>query len=72
MHHHTTNLTDADTPESVALILLRAADKYREASAELATAWGDPGAGRVWAKLARALESCAHRCETIAIREAQQ
>jgi acyl-CoA reductase-like NAD-dependent aldehyde dehydrogenase len=63
----TTDLQDAaDTPESVAEILRRAADKYREAPGELASAWQDPNAGKVWAKLARAIENCAASCERIA------
>jgi hypothetical protein len=60
-----TDLNDCDTPESVATVLQRAADKFRESVPELRAAWQDPKAGAVWDKLARALEVCAMRCDRI-------
>lgn len=58
-----TDLADAAAPEDVADILRRAADKFRESVPELQSAWQDDGAGKVWGKLANALETAARACD---------
>jgi acyl-CoA reductase-like NAD-dependent aldehyde dehydrogenase len=63
---NTTDLQDAQTPEDVAVILRNAAQKYRESEGELAAAWGDPNAGRIWRKVAGRIDSCATSCDHLA------
>jgi hypothetical protein len=63
MNQNTTDLADADAPEKVAIILRRVADKYRESTGELQSAWGDQGIV-IWDKLATILERAARSCET--------
>jgi hypothetical protein len=60
-----TDLQDADTPESVAIILRNAASRYRESVPELQAAWGDVDAGKIWDKIAKCLETAANRCDKI-------
>lgn len=54
---------DVDTPEKVANVLRRAADKFRESESELQSAWQDKFAGRVWRDIAKALDSAAIKVE---------
>ncbi len=63
MKANTTDLQDAEAPEHVAMILRNAAQHYYESSSELASAWQDPGAGKLWNRIARDLERCAARLE---------
>ena len=57
------DLSDADSPERVAIILRNAAAAMSEAPAELSAAWQDMNAGKVWADFARILERAADSCE---------
>lgn len=59
---HTTDL-DVDSPDKVAPILRHLADSYRESASELATAWQDKNAGKVWDRLARILDRAADQAE---------
>jgi acyl-CoA reductase-like NAD-dependent aldehyde dehydrogenase len=54
---------DLDAPEKVAGVLRAAAEQYRESASELAVAWQDKNAGKVWARLARILERAADQCD---------
>lgn len=48
-----------DTPESAAFALRVLADKFNESAGELAAAWQDSQAGKVWARVANRLDSAA-------------
>ena len=54
---------DQDVPENVPLVLREAAQSYDESASELASAWGDRNAGKVWEKFARILERAADSCD---------
>lgn len=54
---------DVDTPEKVPNVLRDAAQDYYESAAELPTFHSDPGAGRIWNKIARILERAADSIE---------
>jgi hypothetical protein len=62
----TTDLHDAEAPEHVATILRNAALRYFEAESDLAAAWGDPNAGKVWTRIGRLLEKTADKIEGFA------
>jgi hypothetical protein len=53
---------DVASPEEVPAILEAVADRYRDSAAELAGAWQDRSAGRVWADLATILDRAAASC----------
>ena len=64
LHAEPTNLDlDVDTPDKVADVLRRAAERFHESAVELSSAWQDPNAGRVWTHLARILESAADKAD---------
>jgi hypothetical protein len=50
-------------PEQTSAALRAAAQAYRESSSELAAAWQDPNAGKVWDKLADVFDAAANRCD---------
>lgn len=54
---------DTDLPDRVADILREAAQAYRESQSELASAWTDPNAGKVWGDFATILERAAESCD---------
>jgi acyl-CoA reductase-like NAD-dependent aldehyde dehydrogenase len=54
---------DVDTPEKVAEVLRRAAQRFYESAGELESAWQDKNAGKVWERMARILERAADSCE---------
>lgn len=54
---------DIDAPEKLAPQLRAIADHYRESAAELASAWCDPSAGKVWEDYARILDRAAASAE---------
>jgi len=60
---------DVDAPQKVAGVLWAAANQYSESAAELESAWQDPGAGRIWSKLARILDAAARKCEAAVQKE---
>jgi len=59
---------DCTAPEQVPLTLRYTAERYRESTADLQSAWQDPNAGLVWSKLADEMEKSAARCEKIIAR----
>lgn len=63
--HEEREMTDLDigTPDKVATVLRMAADKYRQSACDLAAAWQDESAGKVWNEFARILERAAVSCE---------
>ncbi|HEY7308818.1 MAG TPA: hypothetical protein VH643_05565, partial [Gemmataceae bacterium] len=50
---------DVMSPGDVSTVLRVVADKYRESQLELAGAWQDKHAGKIWSKIARILERAA-------------
>jgi acyl-CoA reductase-like NAD-dependent aldehyde dehydrogenase len=54
---------DVDTPEKVAAVLRDAAEVFRDSAEELASAWQDRHAGRVWREIAKVLERAAVSCD---------
>jgi urease accessory protein UreF len=54
-----TDLEKAVQPEDVATVLRNAAQKYGESAVELAVAWQNPSAGKIWDKISRKLERLA-------------
>jgi acyl-CoA reductase-like NAD-dependent aldehyde dehydrogenase len=54
---------DVDTPEKVAEVLRRAAQRFNESASELESAWQDRNAGKVWVKFAEILERAAKSCD---------
>jgi hypothetical protein len=58
----TTDL-DVAAPEQLAKVLRDTADKFRQSTLELQSAWQDPQAGRVWSEFARILERAADQSE---------
>lgn len=54
---------DTALPDQVPRILRNAAQQYRESASELASAWQDESAGKVWDKYAAILERAAAQCE---------
>lgn len=54
---------DVSTPEEVAVILRRAADRFRDSTDELGSAWQDRRAGRVWSEFAKVLDRAAAACD---------
>lgn len=52
-----------DSPESAAFAFRVLADKFNESAGELAAAWQDKHAGKIWASLARTLDSMAAKAE---------
>lgn len=56
---------DVDAPEKVSAILRRAAEAYYYSAEELASAWQDRQAGKVWERIARVLESAADKIDKI-------
>lgn len=57
----TTDLNDPTAPDGVPDVLRAAANKMREQSAELNSAWQEGGAGRPWDMIADELERAATR-----------
>ncbi len=53
---------DAATPEEVPAILEAIASHYRESAGELASAWQDGKAGKVWSDFATILDRAAESC----------
>jgi hypothetical protein len=53
---------DVAAPEDVAKVLASVADHYRESSADLAGAWQDASAGKLWADFAQILDRAAVAC----------
>jgi hypothetical protein len=53
---------DVATPEEVSAVLEAIADHYRESASELAGAWQDDGAGKVWSDFATILDRAAESC----------
>jgi hypothetical protein len=56
---------DVDAPEKVAEALLRVANAYSYISLDLASAWQDREAGKVWEKIADELFATAERINKI-------
>ena len=54
---------DQATPEAIPQVLRTAAQRFAEAQCELSAAWGDPQAGRIWARFAKIMERAAASCE---------
>jgi hypothetical protein len=50
---------NVSAPDEVSKILRNAADAFYESESELASAWGDSNAGKVWGKIAAILEKAA-------------
>ena len=50
---------DVDVPEKVAPVLRAAAQRFRESTSELQSAWQDPQAGKIWTALAVVLDRAA-------------
>lgn len=63
-----TDLQDCAAPDDVGVVLQNAAQAFLESRHELAAAWQDPHAGKVWEGIAKALSACAVRCDGIARR----
>lgn len=63
MRQPSTDIADADTPESLPAILRRAADKLAESPGDLSAAWQDANAGKVWGDFARILNRAADSCD---------
>ncbi len=53
---------DVATPEEVPAMLEAIANRYRESASELASAWQDGNAGKVWADFATILDRAAEAC----------
>ncbi len=53
---------DVATPEEVPAILEAIANHYRESASELASAWQDGNAGKVWSDFATILDRAADSC----------
>lgn len=68
MTNRSTDLNDPATPEDIPQIMRNAAQKMREQTGELQSAWQDAGAGRVWTSIAKELEKSADRIARIAAR----
>lgn len=56
---------DVDAPDKVAPVLRKAAEAYTDSAMELASAWGDPQAGKPWEKIARILERAADSIDKV-------
>lgn len=54
---------DVEAPEQVPQVLRQAADKFRESTGELQSAWQDQHAGAVWTAIATILDRAATSCE---------
>ena len=54
-----TDLLNCDSADSVADVLERAAEAYRESVSDLSVAWGDPNAGKIWGDIATILDRAA-------------
>jgi hypothetical protein len=53
---------DVDALEKVPVVLETVANHYRESASELAGAWQDAEAGKIWADFARILDRAAESC----------
>jgi hypothetical protein len=53
---------DVAAPEDVPIVLETVANFYRESASELAGAWQDQGAGKVWEDFAKILDRAAESC----------
>jgi hypothetical protein len=53
---------DVATPDDVPVVLETVANHYRESASELASAWQDRTAGKVWEDIARILDRAAESC----------
>jgi hypothetical protein len=53
---------DIDSPDKLPIVLETAAQFYRDSASELANAWTDPSAGKVWEDFARILDRAAESC----------
>lgn len=60
---------DVATPNEVSQVLRNAAQAYIESHSELQSAWSDPTAGRIWPKIAGALERAAKSVDNIVAKE---
>jgi hypothetical protein len=54
---------DVASPENVPMVLRVAADMFRESAVELAAAWQDQNAGKVWDRIANILDAAAYKIE---------
>jgi hypothetical protein len=54
---------DVVCPEKVPQILRQAADRFRESTDDLQSAWQDQHAGKVWTAIATILDRAASSCE---------
>jgi hypothetical protein len=61
------DLNACEAPDQIAAELRHAADKAREARAELQSAWQDKSAGASWLVVARELERCAQRLDKMGV-----
>ena len=52
------------SPDQISGALHTVAQKMREDAVDLAEAWQDPNAGRVWAKIADILDRAANQSDT--------
>lgn len=53
---------DVDAPEKVPIVLETVANYYRESASELASAWQEKSAGKIWDDFARILDRAAQQC----------
>lgn len=56
---------NVSSPDKLADVLRSAAQAFRESTEDLRSTWQDDQAGRVWAELARVLESAAMRSDLV-------
>jgi len=69
-----TNETDLNAPANpndVPQVLRNAAQKMREQTGELQSAWGDAAAGLIWTDFAKILERAAASCDRALIKRRQ-
>ena len=56
---------DVNSPDKVADVLRVAAQEYYQAEGDLSASWQDPGAGYIWAKIAKILEQAASKIDKL-------
>jgi hypothetical protein len=59
---------DVESPDQVPIVLETVANYYCESQAELATAWQDESAGKVWGDFARILDRAAKSCRNAMVK----